>query len=64
MVKDPAIRVSEEATLVLLDMRLAVAGVSRLQVLQTGSVPSIRHTSVHLLCKAPIVLSNAPIDSD
>jgi hypothetical protein len=63
MVKDTAVPVSEEATLLLLDALLVVAEVSRLEVLQTGSVLSIRHTSVHLLCKAQIVSSNAQLVS-
>jgi hypothetical protein len=46
--EDPVVRVSEEATLILLDAVLVVAGVGRLQVLQTGSVLSIRHASIHL----------------
>jgi hypothetical protein len=46
--EDPVVRVSEEATLILLDAVLVVAGVGRLQVLQTGSVLSISHASIHL----------------
>jgi hypothetical protein len=53
--EDPVVRVSEEATLILLDAVLVVAGVGRLQVLQTGSVLSIRHTSVYLFCNAQMV---------
>jgi hypothetical protein len=49
------VRAFEEATLILLDAVLVVAGVGRLQVLQTGSILSIRHASIHLFCNAQMV---------
>jgi hypothetical protein len=50
IVEDPAVGVFEYTALILLDLLLIVAGVRRLQFLETGLVLSIRYTLYRLSC--------------